>query len=56
MVASILTRPDSGVASGQGKEREAGDDLAAGRATHYESVEDFLTALDERLKPLDADP
>lgn len=39
----------------QAKEREADDDLAAGRTTRYESDEDFLTALDERTKPLDAD-
>jgi hypothetical protein len=39
----------------QEKEREADSDLAAGRATRYESDEDFLAALDERTKPLDAD-
>lgn len=39
----------------QEKEREADNDLAAGRATRYESDEDFLAALDERTKPLDAD-
>jgi hypothetical protein len=39
----------------QDKEREAEDDLAAGRVTRYESDEDFLAALDERTKPLDAD-
>jgi hypothetical protein len=39
----------------QAKEREANDDRAAGRFTRYETDEDFLTALDERTKPLDAD-
>ena len=39
----------------QGREREADDDLAAGRVTPYESDEEFLAALDERMKPLDAD-
>ena len=39
----------------QAKEREADDDLAARRVTSYTSDEDFLAALDERTKPLDAD-
>jgi hypothetical protein len=39
----------------QTREREADDDLAAGRVTSYESDEEFLAALDERVKPLDAD-
>jgi hypothetical protein len=39
----------------QAKEREADDDRAAGRVSRYENDEDFLTALDERTKPLDAD-
>jgi hypothetical protein len=39
----------------QEKEREADADLAAGRTTRYESDEDFLAALDERMKPVDAD-
>ncbi len=39
----------------QGKEREADDDRAAGRVTRFETDEDFLTALDARTKPLDAD-
>jgi hypothetical protein len=39
----------------QEREREADEDLAVGRATRYESDEEFLTALDERTKPLDAD-
>ena len=39
----------------QEREREADEDLAAGRATRFESDEDFLAALDERTKPLDAD-
>lgn len=39
----------------QAKEREADEDLAAGRVTHYESDREFLAALDERTKLLDAD-
>lgn len=39
----------------QEKEREADEDLVAGRGTRYERDEDFLAALDERTKPLDAD-
>jgi hypothetical protein len=39
----------------QEREREADDDLAAGRTTRYESDDEFLGALDERMKPLDAD-
>jgi hypothetical protein len=39
----------------QEREREADDDLAAGRATRFESDDEFLAALDERTKPLDAD-
>lgn len=39
----------------QVREREADDDLAAGRVTRFESDEDFLAELDERMKPLDAD-
>jgi hypothetical protein len=39
----------------QAKEREADDDRAAGRVTRYQTDEDFLTALDERTKSLDAD-
>jgi hypothetical protein len=39
----------------QDKEREADEDLAAGRVTRYQSDEDFLAALEERSKPLDAD-
>lgn len=39
----------------QVKEREADDDIAAGRGTTYESDEAFLGALEEDLKPLDAD-
>jgi hypothetical protein len=38
----------------QEREREADEDLAAGRVTRYESDEQFLAALDERTKPLDA--
>lgn len=39
----------------QEREREADDDLAAGRVTRYETDDEFLAALDERTKPLDAD-
>ena len=39
----------------QKREREADEDLAAGRVTRFEGDEDFLAALDERTKPLDAD-
>lgn len=39
----------------QTKEREADDDRTAGRGTRYESDDEFLAALDERTKPLDAD-
>jgi hypothetical protein len=39
----------------QAKEREADDDRTAGRVSRYESDEEFLTALDARTKPLDAD-
>jgi hypothetical protein len=37
------------------QEREADADLAAGRVTRYDSDDDFLAALDERTKPVDAD-
>ena len=36
-------------------ERKADADLAAGRFDRYESDEAFLAALEERMKPLDAD-
>lgn len=39
----------------QEREREADADLAAGRVTRFESDEQFLAGLDERMKPLDAD-
>src|ERR671935_103216 len=39
----------------QAREREADADLAARRVTRHESSDDFLAALDERMKPLDAD-
>ncbi len=39
----------------QTKEREADEDIAAGRVTRYDSDDEFLAALDERTKPLDAD-
>jgi hypothetical protein len=38
----------------QRREREADEDLLAGRVMRYESDEQFLAALDERTKPLDA--
>lgn len=37
----------------QQREREADEDLAAGRVRRYESDEQFLAVLDERTKPLD---
>jgi hypothetical protein len=39
----------------QAKEREADEDIAAGRGTTYESDEAFLEGLEKDLKPLDAD-
>ena len=36
-------------------ERQADEDLAAGRFDRYESDEEFLAALEARMKPLDAD-
>jgi len=39
----------------QAKEHEADEDIAAGRGTTYESDEAFLGALEEDMKPLDAD-
>lgn len=39
----------------QQREREADEDLAAGRFDRYESDEAFLAALEARMKPLDAD-
>lgn len=39
----------------QAREREADDDIAAGRVTGYASDAEFLAALDARTKPLDAD-
>ena len=39
----------------QDKESEADADLAAGRTSRYETDDTFLAALDERMKPLDAD-
>ena len=38
----------------QTKEREADDDLAAGRGTTYASDDELLAALEERTKPLDS--
>jgi hypothetical protein len=39
----------------QAKEREADEDLAAGRGDTYASDDEFLVALGERTKPLDSD-
>lgn len=39
----------------QAKEREADEELAAGRGITYESDEAFLGALEKDMKPLDAD-
>jgi hypothetical protein len=39
----------------QEREREADEDIAAGRGTTYESDDDFVAALEEDMKPLDAD-
>ncbi len=39
----------------QAKEREADEDIAAGRGERFESDEEFLAALEHELKPLDAD-
>jgi hypothetical protein len=39
----------------QAKEREADEDLDAGRATTYKSDDELLGALEADLKPLDAD-
>ena len=39
----------------QAKEREADEDIAAGRVTTYESDDELLGALEADLKPLDAD-
>src|ERR671936_173594 len=39
----------------QAKEREADEDRAAGRVERFESDDEFLAALEDRMKPLDAD-
>lgn len=39
----------------QEKEREADEDLAAGRGTTYENDDDLIGALEGDMKPLDAD-
>jgi len=39
----------------QAGERQADEDIAAGRVDRYESDEEFLAALEARMKPLDAD-
>jgi len=36
-------------------ERQADADIAAGRVDRYDSGEEFLAALEARMKPLDAD-
>ena len=41
--------------SWQAREREADEDLAAGRYERFHSDEEFLEALEGRLKPPDAD-
>jgi AbrB family looped-hinge helix DNA binding protein len=41
--------------SWQLREREADEDLAAGRTVRHDSSEQFLSALDQRMKPVDAD-
>ncbi len=38
----------------QARKREADDDIAAGRVSSYDTDDEFLAALDERTKPLDA--
>jgi AbrB family looped-hinge helix DNA binding protein len=42
-------------ASWQTREREADEDLTAGRTIRHGSNEEFLQALDQRMKPVDAD-
>jgi len=39
----------------QAGERQADADIAAGRVDRYDSDEEFLAALEARMKPLDAD-
>lgn len=39
----------------QAAELHADEDLAAGRSTTFADGDEFLKALDERMKPLDAD-
>ncbi len=39
----------------QAREREADEDIAAGRLERFESDDELMRALDERTKPLDAD-
>jgi len=41
--------------SWQAREREADEDLAAGHVIRHGSSEEFLSALDQRMKPVDAD-
>jgi antitoxin PrlF len=41
--------------SWQAREREADEDLAAGRTVRHGSSDEFLGALDQRMKPVDAD-
>lgn len=39
----------------QAGERQADEDIAAGRGMRFESDEEFLAFFDARMKPLDAD-
>lgn len=39
----------------QAKEREADEEIAAGRGEKFETDEEFIAALERELKPLDAD-
>jgi AbrB family looped-hinge helix DNA binding protein len=39
----------------QAMEREADEDITAGRVERFDSDEEFLAALEARMKPLDAD-
>jgi antitoxin PrlF len=41
--------------SWQAGEREADEDLAASRTVRHGSSDEFLSALDQRMKPVDAD-
>jgi hypothetical protein len=39
----------------QAKEREADEDIAAGRSERFESDEEFFAALEREMKPLNDD-